>query len=194
MQIGLWQFVVMEERTSIKFCFKNRKTAIETFQLIKQAYGDNALSLSLVRVLKWHARFLDDRKNLEDDEPSERPTAVRALDMIETVRELIATDRRMTLWTEEELEIGRQTIRKILVEDLVKRKAFARFVPHSLMDEQKALRLQACQEIIQSVDDGRSLLDAVVSADETWCFQHDPQTKPKHGMVLAKLSKMQTKF
>jgi hypothetical protein len=124
--------------------------------------------LSLVRVFEWCARFLDCRKNLEDDERSERPTAVRASDMIETVRELIATDRQMTLWTEEELEIGRERIRKILVEDFGKRKVCARFVPHSLMDEQKVLKLQACQEVIQSVDEDLSLLDSVVSADETW--------------------------
>jgi hypothetical protein len=39
----------------------------------------------------------DVRENLEDDERSGRPTAVRTPDMIETVRELILTDRRMTL-------------------------------------------------------------------------------------------------
>jgi hypothetical protein len=31
---------------NIKFCFKTGKTATETFQVIKQAYGDGALSLS----------------------------------------------------------------------------------------------------------------------------------------------------
>jgi hypothetical protein len=34
-------------------------------------------------------------------------------------------------------------------------------------------RLQPCQEFIQSVDDGRSLLDSVATGDETWCFQYD---------------------
>jgi hypothetical protein len=34
----------MEQRANIKFCFKAGKTATETFQLIKLAYGDNALS------------------------------------------------------------------------------------------------------------------------------------------------------
>jgi hypothetical protein len=39
--------------------------------------------------------------------------------MTETVRELISTDRRMSLqMMEEESEISRETIRKILVEDL----------------------------------------------------------------------------
>jgi hypothetical protein len=43
--------------------------------------------------------------------------------MNETVRELTSTDCSMTLWMmEEELEISRETIRKILMEDLGKRK------------------------------------------------------------------------
>jgi hypothetical protein len=53
----------------------------------------------------------------------------------------------------------------------------ARFVQHCLIDEQNALRLHACQEAIQSVDDYGSLLDSTVMGDETWCFQYDPQIK-----------------
>jgi hypothetical protein len=49
---------------------------------------------------------------------------------------------------EEELEISRETIRRILVEDLGKLMICARFVPHCLTDEQKTLRLQSCQEFI----------------------------------------------
>jgi hypothetical protein len=78
---------------------------------------------------------------------------------------------------EEELEIIRETISKILVEDLGKMKICAGFVPYSLTAEQKAFRLQACQPFIQTVDDELSLLDSVVRSDETWCFQYDPQTK-----------------
>jgi hypothetical protein len=85
--------------------FEDGKTATETFQLIKQVSGDNALPRT--RVFEWYARFRDGRENIENDESSGRPTAVRTPDMIETVRELISTDRRMM---EEELEISRETI------------------------------------------------------------------------------------
>jgi hypothetical protein len=105
------------ERANIKFSFKAGKTATETFQLIKQAYGDNVLSCT--RVFEWFSRFRGGRENLEDDELSGRPTAVRTPDMIETVRELISTDRQMTLrMMEEELEISREIIRNNLMEDL----------------------------------------------------------------------------
>jgi hypothetical protein len=58
---------------------------------------------------------------------------------------------------EEELEINRETIRGILVEDVGKWKICASFVPHCLIDERNVLTLQACEECIQSVDDDRSL-------------------------------------
>jgi hypothetical protein len=69
---------------------------------------------------------------------------------------------------EDELEISRETIRKIFVEDLGKRKIWARVFP---------LRLQACQEFMQFVNGDRSLLRSVLMGDETCCSQHDPQTK-----------------
>jgi hypothetical protein len=85
----------MEQRANIKFCFKTSKTATETFQLIKQAYGDNPLSRT--RGFEWFARFWHGRQNLEDDERSGRPTAVRIPDMMKTFRELISTGRLMAL-------------------------------------------------------------------------------------------------
>jgi hypothetical protein len=81
------------------------------------------------------------------------------------------------LMMEEELESSEETSNKILAEDLRKQKICAMFVPHCVINEQKALRLQAYQEFIQFMDDDCSLLDSVVMGDEPWCFQYDPQTK-----------------
>jgi hypothetical protein len=40
------------------------------------------------------------------------------------------------------------------------------------------------------VDDDHSLLDSIVTGDETLCLWYDPLNKiTKHGMLLAKLSK-----
>jgi hypothetical protein len=70
----------MEQRANIKFCFKTGKTATEIFQLIKQVYGDSALSC---------AQVFTAVKMSEDDERNVRPTAFRTRDMNKTVRELI---------------------------------------------------------------------------------------------------------
>jgi hypothetical protein len=49
----------MEQSANIKFCFKTGKTATETFQLIKQAYGGNAPSRARIffMVFEWFKLF-----------------------------------------------------------------------------------------------------------------------------------------
>jgi hypothetical protein len=79
----------MGQRANLKFCFKMGRTATETFQLIKQAYGENAISHTWV--FEWYARLWDSHENFEDDKHSGQPTAIRTPDMIEAVRELIST-------------------------------------------------------------------------------------------------------
>jgi hypothetical protein len=59
------------------------------------------------------------------------------------------------------------------------------------LDERKALRLQAYQEFIQSVDDNRSLLDSVVTGNETGVSNMVPNKKTKNEMALDKLPKTQ---
>jgi hypothetical protein len=116
--------------------------------------------LSCAWVFEWYAKIWDGCENLEDDECSGRPTAVRMPDMVETVWESISTDHRMTLqMMEKKLKISKETICKILTKNLGKWKICARFVPYCLTNEQKALRLEACQEFTQSADDDCSFLD-----------------------------------
>jgi hypothetical protein len=44
--------VQFEQRVKIKFCVKLGKTATETLQLMRDAYGDEALSQA--QVFEWH--------------------------------------------------------------------------------------------------------------------------------------------
>jgi hypothetical protein len=51
------------------------KSASETFQMIKQAYSEEALGRSAV--FKWRKHFAQGRNNMEDDEHMGRPRMVR---------------------------------------------------------------------------------------------------------------------
>ena len=44
-----------EQCICIKFCFKIRKTATETYQLLQQAYGEDAVGRT--QVFDWFRRF-----------------------------------------------------------------------------------------------------------------------------------------
>lgn len=48
--------VIFEQRANIKFCFKLDETYAETFQLLKQVYGE--VCLSSTRVCEWLKQFV----------------------------------------------------------------------------------------------------------------------------------------
>ncbi|XP_025268578.1 histone-lysine N-methyltransferase SETMAR-like [Camponotus floridanus] len=168
----------MEQRAVIKFNAKLGKSASETFRLMQQVYGDACLSRSNVFV--WHKRFLHDRESLEDDEHTGRPILIRKPEAVEKVCDFVANDRNASLkMMEEALNINRVTIGTILHEDLHKTKVCAKFVPHTLTDEQKS----------------------IVTGDETLCFQYDPETKrqsaewrSKHSPQAKKTRKVPSKI
>ncbi|UYV84749.1 hypothetical protein LAZ67_X003306 [Cordylochernes scorpioides] len=64
-----------EQIIFIKFCFKLKKSATETHELIKEAFGDAALSRS--RTFEWFSRFLKGREKVNDDQHTGRPRSLR---------------------------------------------------------------------------------------------------------------------
>ena len=46
-----------------------------------------------------------------------------------------------------------------------------------LTDDQKKLQLDIAQDILDQLEDNASFLDNVVTGDESWVFQYDPETK-----------------
>jgi hypothetical protein len=75
---------------------------------------------------------------VKDDAKNGRPSTVRTDENVESVRRLLTADRRNTLqMTADRLNIGKDTVRRIVTEDLGKRKMCARFVPHALTAEEK---------------------------------------------------------
>jgi len=52
----------------------------------------------------------------------------------------------------DEVSIGKDTVRKIVVEDLRKRKICSHFVPHFFIAEQKDRRIAACRDLIATAD------------------------------------------
>jgi len=54
-----------EQRICIKFCFKIGKPATETFQLLLQAYDEDAMGRT--KVFDWFHRFKEGRTSVESD-------------------------------------------------------------------------------------------------------------------------------
>jgi len=136
-----------EHRVAFKFCVKAGKSAVETIELINKAYGSAAKSRA--NVYWWYAPFRDRREDVKDDSRIGHPSTARTDENVESVRRLLTEDHRTTLQIiADRLKIGKETFRRIVSEDLGKRKICARFVPHALTTEQKQERVVYCWDLL----------------------------------------------
>ena len=65
-----------EQRAFIKFCFKLGKTATECYEILKTAFGKQAISRS--QTFQWFSQFKAGRTSTDDDECSGRPVSFNA--------------------------------------------------------------------------------------------------------------------
>ena len=73
--------------------------------------------------------------------------------------------------------MDKETVHTILIDTLCMQKVCAKMVPRLLTEEQKAQRLNACRDILQQMEADKKLLENVITGDESWVFQYDPETK-----------------
>ena len=130
----------MEQRENIKFCVKLEKKFAETYELMKKVYGDDCMSRT--QVYTWFTGFKNGREDLNDDLRPGRPEVSNRAELVEKVREIIGIDANFTTrMSAEELNTSKNTIWRILTEDLGKRKVYACFFVHQLNEDQKSERI-----------------------------------------------------
>jgi transposase len=165
----------MEQRLAIKLYFKAGESVMETLQMLNTSYADRALPRS--NVFRWCRRFRDGREDGEDCPRNGRPTECRNDNNVEKISLLLLQNRHISLSTlADEVNIGKDIVRTIVVEDLRKRKICSRFFPQSLTPDQKDRRIAACRDLIATVNSDPDFFKKIVTGDET-CFAYDPITK-----------------
>jgi len=128
-----------EQSICIKFCFKIGETATETYQLLQQAYGEDAMGRS--QMYYWFRRFKEGRTSVESDPRSVRPSTSRNEEMIAKVRTIFRNNRRLTVReTTDERGISVGSCHAILTDDLHMKRLRAKFVPRLLTDDQREQR------------------------------------------------------
>jgi len=108
--------------------------------MLVQVYRDNAIKKTAV--YKWVKRFSEGRESVTDEERSRRPATSRTEENIAKVRQILHENRRLTVRSiAEQVNFDRETVRKIVTEDLGMRKVCAKMVPKELTEEQKQRRV-----------------------------------------------------
>ena len=166
----------LEQRYCIKFFQKFSDTQVETIRKIQQAFGDDVMSIT--RIKEWYNRFKDGGTTVDSEPRHGRPSTSRNDNVINEVRNLVMQDRRITvreLAGEVEVSIG--SVHTILTADLGLRRVSAKFVPNLLAMEQKQLRLEIAQDMLECVESDSNSLNTVIIGDESWIYGYDPETK-----------------
>ena len=165
----------MEQRVNLKFLVKLGKKPTECVEMLHIVYGDDCMSCA--RVFEWHKRFKSGREDVEDDPKSGRPSTSTTADNIDRENRMVRGDRRLTVrMIAYELGMNKETVRTILTEDLGMRKVCAKMVPKLLTDDHKDIRTNVCRNILQMIEEEPDFLGKVITGDETWVFQYDPET------------------
>ncbi|XP_042243085.1 protein GVQW3-like [Homarus americanus] len=125
------------QRVNIECLVKLKKSATETFQLLTEAYGEGCMSRA--RVFAWHKRFSECRETVKDDDRPSRPRTAVTDDNIEKVRDVVRKNRKLGVRAiAEKVNLDRESVRRILTEELNMTKVCAKMVPKMLTDEQRA--------------------------------------------------------
>jgi len=119
-----------KQRTNIKFLVKLGKSGNEIREMTVQVYGDNAVKKTAV--YKWVKSFSVGREIVTDEERSGRPATSRTEEKITKIRQILPENRWLTVRSiAEQVNIDRETVRKILAEDLELRKVCAKWAQRS---------------------------------------------------------------
>jgi len=94
------------------------------------------------------------------------------------VRDLVRSDRRLTVrMISNVLNLNCQTVHEILTFELGMQKICAKLVPKILTNEQKENRRNVCLDLLERIKNDKKFFKHVITSDETWIFEYDPDTK-----------------
>lgn len=142
-------------------------TAKEIHSKMVESYGCTCPSLSFVK--KWIMNFNHGRTELEDLPRSGRPKVIEYIDLVhQYIEENPFSSARSVASA---LNISKNTVIRILTEDLHRRKVNAKWVPHFLSTEQIEKRISDSARLLTELNKlSEKKFMQVVTCDESWFY------------------------
>lgn len=171
-------------RAMIYYDFLKGLSQAETLESLSATFGK--IAPKKTTVYKLFHEFKQGRKSLQDGAHPGRPPSVVNQNNIDAVEKLVKQDPRITCRDLQDiLGIGSAAVDTILHKHLGLRKRCARWVPHSLTEDQKRVRVEWCMEMMFRFQHGHSKnIWEILTGDETWIYQFDPLTKQQSSVWL----------
>ena len=179
----------LEQRTNIKYHVKLGKSGNEIREMLVQVYGDNAMKKTTV--YKWVKRFSEGRESVTDEERSGRPATSRTEENVAKIHQIVRENRQLTVRSiAEQVNIDTETVRKILTED-----PDIRCVQKWSQRSSKKNKSKEKSHFAKTFWRGKMTFWAcVITGDETWVYQYDPETKRQSAQWKTASSPRPKKF
>ena len=108
----------------------------------------------------------------------DHPPVERIEEVIDQVREKVLEHRRLTVQEiVAEVRISTGSVHSILTENLNLRRVSAKFVPKLLTEQQKELRREISEDMLDLANHDPKFIKTIITGDETWVYRYDPKTK-----------------
>ncbi|KFD66990.1 hypothetical protein M514_20856, partial [Trichuris suis] len=154
-----------------------------------QVYGSSASSKSVV--YEWIRRFKEGTEAIEDDRRAGRPATATSEGTVPLVRSLVKETAELPSGGLLEW-LGSPSIRHL---EYCMKPLLARWVPKALREEQLVRRVNLSQELLTKIKANETwFLDRIVTGDETWIYQYDPESKMQSKQWLPRGSAGRVKF
>ena len=183
-----------EIRAVIKFLTKLEWKSSAISDSLHSVYGESTPHKNTI--LRWMKRFKEGRESLDDDERSGRPSTSTNAEKVAAVQKLLDRDCRISVEViAKELDISQGSAYSILTDHLRLSKLSARWVPKALRDDQLAQRADLSLSLLMKIEaDEDDFMDRIITGDETWVHQFDPENKNQSKQWLPKGSAGPIKF
>ncbi|CAK1582761.1 unnamed protein product [Parnassius mnemosyne] len=177
----------MDQSICIKFCMKNKIKCADAFRMLSVAYGEETMDQS--NVYRWYNMFSEGREDLNDEQRDGRPSTSTTDDNIDKVKKILLANRRITVReVAEDLHISIGSCHSIVSNDLGMSRVAAKVVPKLLNFDQKQIRVNIAQEMLDSVRDDSNVLQRAISDDESWILFMTWKPKLNHPNGSCRMS------
>ncbi|KAJ4445373.1 hypothetical protein ANN_07178 [Periplaneta americana] len=179
LRIGAQQALESSSNNAAKFkVWHSVCSTMATLTSIIREHDHHANRLAYIKSLAGGRQVRDGRTSAESEQHCGRPQTARSAAVVERVRNLVMADHRLTVREiAKEVGVSKDSAHAILRDDLNMNRVAAKFVPKLLSLEQKDLRRDVAQDLLDTANTDPGFLNTVITGDESWVYGYDPETK-----------------